>query len=1251
LILFGTVDLSASSGPVFSNLVSYAERDAVTVVGRDSYLGAFANLTSLQAAYPATAPTQQKNNDIALATVGIAGVPTWYRWDSTSEAFVAFGAYANEIADLNAHLSNNDIHVTTQQKAALVGSYGSPSSANTYVTENDPVRVLSTTERAAISNAVGIGSGLSETNPLVADGLGVVSHILIQKVADGSNVAALTPESFGDFPAVIYVGRQGIDGTGRSSACQYFSIEDLFGDGLAPTTGGVESPVTITNVNWNATSGATLNPASNSQVDAAGFLTINPGQTLYLNLNINVPLSTQFNMRLNAKGRVRDLAPNWNNPVSFPARTAATAFRKGREPFVLANTGLFKSFRVGDSAKANVFIDADQSGYPAYGNIRFGFYSGAVAPENLRCLLRVSASSSSAFDLNTDNLYLRFGVTPTWESAYLQASASSDTMFVARTVVGVPNAAVDMAQRPQKYILDNTNGVIRASSSSDSLGLGNEPAFTFVMNTGVGFGMVPEYAVSDPGGTTTYMDVCHIRSSSSALGDIRRFDVLLLRNPDSDFDSEALTNRSAFALHKSTTSSNSSGTYTIWATSDYGGTLHNVVAIAANSGKAPNPIAYFASNNIYTLSDVRSTVTGAIKFSEKIIAATSVAVGSELHVKGVMHTYSGLNNTSTPAIGFNVYDGAAYIFGVAATLTNSLPLRLNDDTLYGLAIYARDNTGVLRNSLAVGVSDAILLSYATVGAVRFGSFGYQLHWNKETPSSAICPHLVIEESNTATRELIIGRRAAGGGTFDYTSAIRVFNGMLTLPYLADTSPILSIGGVVFTVTATNVMTMQNGAHYMSITDTGIDVGRTGLDGASEVIFSDYGSIRAYNGTLRFMLGADTMYFEGAAGNRSFSPGVDIGMNLGSESKRYNFGHFANLVTAKQFVSSEILPTANTVNIGSSSLPFLMSYSHNWSTDAFISESMDYGGVNAIRPKVNNSGHIGTASHMIETVWAGTHVGVSFMAHDASSVIGGGTPFQSAYITNITSNAIAASGDNAHIGSSSKPFVTSYLTNVISNTISASGASSGVGSLAAPFNHGWFNNISYDYVSSSTYHRRLTINPTDSANNAFNLNFTDVSKAFDTILLDIEFTTTNNTAAYKAKPLSSTQTQCWVELPNAASFCSAATNVEVGEDLGGASFSGRVLTVVVRTHITYSGIAMIAQSIGIGIDKNYSEFGDNYIELSLTEDNVVGYHIHTLKLQAVPNVELNISPYGLTTAAGWTCVEYTKSDRASYRPRP
>lgn len=968
LICFGTVDLSGSAGPVFSNLVSYQERNIVSLIGRDGFLGTYSTPVALQSDYPSTAPVLQHDNDVALVAQGVSGLPTWYRWDNTSGAFVAFGTYADDIASFTEHINEGNIHVSVNQKAALAGTSGDPSSGNKFVTESDTDRTLATAERAALSNAVGAGSGISASNPIVADGLAVVSQVLIQKIADGSNVVALTAASFGDIGAVLYVGRQGVDGTGKSSASQYFSLEDLFGDGLSPIVGGVESPVTITNIGWNAPTGSVLNPASNAQVDSQGFLTIQAGQTLYININVNLPTSTQYNVRLNVKGRVRDLAPTWGNPTSFPVRAAATAFRNGRQPFVIANTGDFKSFRVGDSTKASLFFSADQTGYPSYGSVSIGAYAGAT----LKGLLRLGAGTTGAFDMQNDTFYARFGISSSWASVFLFANATSDSAYFARNVKGVPNTSEIVTSRAVNYILDNETGVLQAGVVANTI-IGANPAFSFVGAPAVGLGMIPTYTLQDQGGSVTYSKALHLRAGAADLTNPGHFDVLFVRNPESTYESEADVAGSVLIFHKSSSAAESSVTYTLWAS----GSNANVLALASSEGRAPNPSLFVAPVGTYTLPGVENK-TYSIRATESVLLDKALAVGSTLLVKGVLKTYSGLNTSSTPAISINtLYNGALYVAG-ALTPTTSL-IRVGTDTLFGTALYACSNTSELRASLVFGVSDMQLLGNASnFGSVRLGPTGYQLMWSKETPSSAVCPHVVIEEAADATRELLIGRRGYNGGSFDYTTAIRIKSGVIDLPFVSNATPMLSLGGGSGSIgLGADSMLLDYGGHVVSITETELNVGQAGSSGAASILaFSGYGKQTMLSNIWVLNIGTnpnDAINFGGVVGQMALYPNVTGVTDLGTPAKLFHNVYTATVVTPNFSVDylGSVSPRANNVGtLGASAYRFAHAYVTTLDSINFGNAGITFAATGAL-PTVANVYSIGSSALPIKSVVTNT----------------------------------------------------------------------------------------------------------------------------------------------------------------------------------------------------------------------------------------------------------------------------------------
>jgi len=1093
LIVFGTVDLSASAGPVFSNLVSYQERDVVTAVGRDSYLGSYPDVTSLQVAYPTTAPVKQKHNDFALAASGISGLPTWYRWNSTAGAFQAFASYQNEVATFNDHIADSTIHVTPGQDAALAGTFGTPSAGNRYVTENDTTRTLSTDERAAVTNAVGLDTGLSASNPLVADHLPVVGHVLIQKVADGNNVIAINTTMFGDLNAVLYVGRQGIDANGKSSACQYFSIEDLFGDGLAPVIAGVESPITITNINWLNTTGATFNPTTtNAQVDANGFLTLNPGQNLYLNINIAVPSATQYNVRMNVKARMRDLVPSWHNPTTYPAIAAATAFRNGRQPYVLANTGDFKSFRIGDPTKANVFISADQTGYPNYGNVKFMFYSGAPVVGNLKGGIIVGCGNSPTIGFLSSSIAFYNGLDTGYVNVVLNMVGDTG-IYASRDFIVVPSGAQPSETRSPSFLIDHNTGVTK-SVSTTNVNFGSNPSYSFISGDSNGLGFIPEFTATDPGGTVTYLNSVHVRSGSSLISGEKHFDLVMLSHPDSDNDIVAQASGSALALYKSTSASTASATYALWGHSYYGGSINTVVGIAVNSGRSPNLTLAVGPVGFFTVSGVDSQ-GHAVKVTEHTLFSKNITVEAVAQFGGSIKSYAGLNSTSVPSYLMRVNDGSL-VNASAFTPYNGAKLRKNTDTTYGLMMYAADTSGVLRESFMFGVSDAQLLgSASTYGSVRLGTLGYQLMWDKETISSPVSSLLVIEESNTASRDLMIGRRAASGGAFYYSTAIRIREGVLSLPYINENAPIINFGAGYSVSIGNSSLRLTNGANSVSIYGDSVALGA--VNDQSTLNFHTYGRQTMTSTGWNLQAGThvnDMLLFTGAEGSYALLPGVTGVTDVGTSALKFRNAYFVNsnatTATANTvFVATAILPTLDTVTVGGNSNYMRQVYSHEVTTDSFKLESSAVGGVDAIYPKTDGVGVLGVVGHMFSDVRSIALHGGGFYPNNGNSVVGSDT---------------------------------------------------------TPFNVGYFNNVHYKSKHSRMYYQYINTNPTDPATASVDIDLTSGDNEYDEIFLDFFFVGGTSTIPFTAErtPDPASGTKCWIELPNAANYYDTNGNREI-----------------------------------------------------------------------------------------------------------
>lgn len=357
-ICVGVVDMSSAGGSfVSSAYFSYATRDQVTPVQDSKFLGYFTTESDRTLAYPSSVPYKQRVGDFSIVGTN-AGTLKFGFWAGTSWVdFVNPGSVSSALNDHIANLSVNAKHVSDAEKAALSGTYGTPSGVNKFITESDS-RVLTSQERQALANAVGIGGGLGATNPLVAKNTVIaVPRVFQVNVPIAGNTITLSAGVLGIPVFDVYLGKQGIEAlTNTSSAKQYFAVEDEYGNGYISTLTGL--PVYITDVYNDG--GTTLNP--DNVCTSEGFY-ITAGANIQLKLSTNVSASSRVFIRLNLRGDISALTPNWpgSGNTFLPA---ITAFRYGKQSFISALQSEFASLLVGNAAGSNpnVLISTSSAG-------------------------------------------------------------------------------------------------------------------------------------------------------------------------------------------------------------------------------------------------------------------------------------------------------------------------------------------------------------------------------------------------------------------------------------------------------------------------------------------------------------------------------------------------------------------------------------------------------------------------------------------------------------------------------------------------------------------------------------------------------------------------------------------------------------------------------------------------------------------------------------------------------------------------
>lgn len=376
-----SVDMSvAGGGFVDMQYVSYASRDQVTPVQDSKFLGYFGTEALRNNAYPSSIPTIQRVGDFSIIGTNASTLKFSF-WSGT--AWLDFVNPGSVLAALNAHIANTTMHLTQDEKNACIGTVGVPGDTNRFITNADP-RVLSSNERAALTNALGGGSGgLSANNPVVAKNTVIaVPRVFQVAVPVSGNTITINAAVLGLPEFVMYLGKQGILSSGVSSAIQYFAIEDDFGNGYVSTIPGQELPVYVTDVRDGA--GAVINPDSLS--DSQGFYDAG-SNSIRLILSANVAASARPSIRLNLRGDLSALTPNWPGSGGTSFLPAITAFRNGKQSFVSALQAEFSSITVGSRAgvSPNLQIDALTGSNTKY--VRMLFNRGSTNTSSFQAIV------------------------------------------------------------------------------------------------------------------------------------------------------------------------------------------------------------------------------------------------------------------------------------------------------------------------------------------------------------------------------------------------------------------------------------------------------------------------------------------------------------------------------------------------------------------------------------------------------------------------------------------------------------------------------------------------------------------------------------------------------------------------------------------------------------------------------------------------------------------------------------------------
>lgn len=392
LVVVGRVDLSSVSTTSTSN-ISYSGSDRVARTGHNPLLGVFDNDTAMQTQWPSAAPVKMLPGDFALLRTGTGGQPSWRIWTGT--AWLSFGNYEQFATDFAAHTSGlgnypgTQIHVTPDEKAAIAGTAGTPGAGNRFVTETDTAILPTLAQKQALDNVITGPDPLSTSNPLVANGIPVaVPRVVAVTVttAGGADFINILRADNGSglpfFAEAVYVGKLGVDTDGRSTARNWFELQDAFLAGYVDEDG----PLYVLNIQDASGSGSYNPAADNTNTNTAGYWNPSaPATSLRVKFNRAVAQGKTVYVRYYARGTMAGLAPQ------SQYAQAATAFSSAKLAYREVDTEVVRSLRV--TSQADIVSAVLEPGSAPAPSLRFRnsdgvltntgfFYAGTVATTN-----------------------------------------------------------------------------------------------------------------------------------------------------------------------------------------------------------------------------------------------------------------------------------------------------------------------------------------------------------------------------------------------------------------------------------------------------------------------------------------------------------------------------------------------------------------------------------------------------------------------------------------------------------------------------------------------------------------------------------------------------------------------------------------------------------------------------------------------------------------------------------------------------
>jgi len=250
-VVFATVTKSSPAVDFLVTDISYATREEQDKRGRDAFRGRLAYAIDLPAD-----PNTIKPGDIWVVTEGIGDAPTLYSWNGINWVDItSIGSLATDLAQHRANLFTNEIHLTDSQADAALGSSGSPSAVNRYVTELD-TRLPTQNENDAL---LGSDGSPSNANRYITAEYAIAEPTQLIFPVGGSIIVVPVVDS----PAFVGTG-------GVGSANNMFALLGLTDLGYVNLA---EEAVNVNGLFLDPFLSIPLDPSTDVNVDADGFFT------------------------------------------------------------------------------------------------------------------------------------------------------------------------------------------------------------------------------------------------------------------------------------------------------------------------------------------------------------------------------------------------------------------------------------------------------------------------------------------------------------------------------------------------------------------------------------------------------------------------------------------------------------------------------------------------------------------------------------------------------------------------------------------------------------------------------------------------------------------------------------------------------------------------------------------------------------------------------------------------------------------